>query len=58
MARIAIIGGGRIGEALLSGLLSSGVSDLVVTSRSDTRVGALRERHDVDATTSNSSSSR
>jgi pyrroline-5-carboxylate reductase len=53
MARIAIIGGGRIGEALLSGLLSSGVSDLVVTSRSDARVAELRERHGVAATTSN-----
>jgi pyrroline-5-carboxylate reductase len=53
MARIAIIGGGRIGEALLSGLLSSGVSDLVVTSRTDARVATLRERHGVEATTSN-----
>jgi pyrroline-5-carboxylate reductase len=53
MARIAIIGAGRIGEALLSGLLSSGVSDLVVTSRSDARVAELRERHGVEATTSN-----
>jgi pyrroline-5-carboxylate reductase len=53
MARIAIIGGGRIGEALLSGLLSSGVSDLVVTSRRDERVTELRERHGVEATTSN-----
>ena len=51
--RIAIIGGGRIGEALLSGLLSSGWSDIVVTSRRDERVAELRERHDVEATTSN-----
>ena len=53
MARIAIIGGGRIGEALLSGLLSSGVSDLIVTSRRHGRVTELRERHGVEATTSN-----
>jgi pyrroline-5-carboxylate reductase len=53
MARIAIIGGGRIGEALLSGLLSSGVTDLVVTTRSDARAATLRERHGVNATTSN-----
>jgi pyrroline-5-carboxylate reductase len=53
MERIAIIGGGRIGEALLSGLLSSGWSDIVVTSRRDERVAELRERHDVEATTSN-----
>jgi pyrroline-5-carboxylate reductase len=51
--RIAIIGGGRIGEALLSGLLTSGWTDIVVTSRRQSRVDALRERHSVDATTSN-----
>jgi pyrroline-5-carboxylate reductase len=53
MSRIAIIGAGRIGEALLSGLLSSGVTDIVVTARSESRIAALRERHDVEATTSN-----
>ncbi|MDX6486721.1 MAG: pyrroline-5-carboxylate reductase, partial [Gaiellaceae bacterium] len=53
MRKIAIIGGGRIGEALLSGLASSGWSDIVVTSRRDDRVAELRERHGVDATTSN-----
>jgi len=54
--RIAIIGGGRIGEALLSGLLSSGWrsrEEIVVTSRNETRVAELRERHGVEATTSN-----
>jgi pyrroline-5-carboxylate reductase len=53
MQRIAIIGGGRIGEALLSGLLSSGWSEIVVTARSESRVAELRERHGVEATTSN-----
>jgi len=53
MQRIAIIGGGRIGEALLSGLLSSGWSDIVVTARSEARVAELHERHGVEATTSN-----
>jgi pyrroline-5-carboxylate reductase len=53
MQRIAIIGGGRIGEALLSGLLSAGWSDIVVTSRRAERVAELAERHGVDATTSN-----
>ncbi|MCV7174696.1 NAD(P)-binding domain-containing protein, partial [Mycolicibacterium sphagni] len=35
MARIAIIGGGSMGEALLAGLLRSGrqVKDLVVSER-------------------------
>ncbi len=51
--RIAIVGGGRIGEALLSGLLSSGWHDIVVTSRRDERVAELHERHGVEATTSN-----
>jgi pyrroline-5-carboxylate reductase len=58
MERVAIIGGGRIGEALLSGLLSSGWSDLVVTSRRDERVAELAERYAVDATTSNADAVR
>src|SRR4051794_24005606 len=53
MQRIAILGGGRIGEALLSGLVSSGWSDIVVTTRTQSRVDALHERYSVDATTSN-----
>jgi pyrroline-5-carboxylate reductase len=51
--RLAIIGGGRIGEALLAGLLSSGWRNIVVTSRRDSRVAELHERHGVEATTSN-----
>jgi pyrroline-5-carboxylate reductase len=51
--RIAILGTGRIGEALLAGLLSSGWTDIVATSRSETRAAELRERHGVDTTTSN-----
>src|SRR6266571_3213495 len=47
--RIAIVGGGRIGEALLSGLLSSGWHDIVVTSRREERVTELHERHGVHA---------
>ena len=53
MRRIAILGAGRIGEALLSGLLSSGWTDIVATARTDARVATLRERHGIDATTSN-----
>jgi pyrroline-5-carboxylate reductase len=53
MQRIAIIGGGRIGEALLAGLLSAGWSDIIVTSRREERVAELADRHGVDATTSN-----
>jgi pyrroline-5-carboxylate reductase len=58
MERIAILGGGRIGEALLSGLLSSGWSDIIVTSRRETRVAELHERHNVEATTSNTDAVR
>ena len=53
MQRIAILGGGRIGEALLSGLVSANWSDIVVTARREDRVAELRERHGVEATTSN-----
>jgi pyrroline-5-carboxylate reductase len=56
--RIAILGGGRIGEALVSGLVSSGWGDLVVTSRSEDRVAELRERHGVEATTANADAVR
>lgn len=51
--RIAILGGGRIGEALVGGLLSSEWRNVVVTTRSHERVTALRERYGVEATTSN-----
>ena len=54
--KIAILGGGRIGEALLSGLLSSGwrePSEVVVTSRRDERLGELRERYGAEATADN-----
>jgi pyrroline-5-carboxylate reductase len=54
--RIAILGAGRIGEALLAGLLSSGwrsAGEVVVTCRSGTRAADLHERHGVEATTDN-----
>src|SRR5438270_519460 len=50
---IAILGCGRIGEALLAGLLGAGWKDIVVTSRTDARTTELRERHGVEATTDN-----
>src|SRR5207244_12939370 len=55
-SKIAILGGGRIGEALLAGLLSSGwrePSEVVVTSRREERIAELRERHGAEATTDN-----
>ena len=51
--RIAILGAGRIGESLLAGLRSSDWADIVATSRREERAAELRERHGVEATTSN-----
>ncbi|HTQ17791.1 pyrroline-5-carboxylate reductase [Mycobacterium sp.] len=49
MARIAIIGGGNIGEALLSGLLRAGrqVKDLVVAERMPERAKYLADTYSV-----------
>ncbi|MEH3138995.1 MAG: pyrroline-5-carboxylate reductase [Mycobacterium kyogaense] len=49
MARIAIIGGGSIGEALLAGLLRAGrqTKDLVVAEKSPTRGAYLAEKYSV-----------
>jgi pyrroline-5-carboxylate reductase len=54
--RIAILGTGQIGEALLAGLLSTGwrkQGEIVATVRREERVEELAERHGVHATTSN-----
>ncbi len=54
--RIAILGAGRIGEALISGLLSSGwrdAADLTASARREERVAELAERFGIAATTSN-----
>ncbi len=54
--KIAILGGGRIGEALLSGLVSSGwrePAEIVVTNRRDERNAELEELYAVEATTDN-----
>jgi pyrroline-5-carboxylate reductase len=53
MARLAILGTGKIGESLLAGLRSSGWDDVVVTGRREDRVAELRERYGVEATLSN-----
>ncbi|MCX8554799.1 pyrroline-5-carboxylate reductase [Mycolicibacterium mucogenicum] len=52
MARIAIIGGGNIGEALLAGLLQSGrqVKDLVVAEAYPVRAAQLAEKYSVRVT--------
>ncbi|MCV7177268.1 pyrroline-5-carboxylate reductase [Mycolicibacterium sphagni] len=53
MARIAIIGGGSMGEAILSGLLRAGrqVKDLVVSERMPERAQYLGEKYSVQCAT-------
>jgi len=54
--KVAILGVGRIGESLLSGLLSSGwrePGDVVVTGRRGERLEEVSNRYGVTATTSN-----
>src|SRR5947209_7627149 len=54
--RIAILGGGKIGESLLSGLLSAGwrtPEEIVVTGRRQERIDELAERYGIEATLSN-----
>src|SRR2546423_11941846 len=53
---LAILGGGRIGESLLPGLLSAGwgeAEEIVVTVRREERLRELAGRHGVTATLSN-----
>ncbi|HEX5018569.1 MAG TPA: pyrroline-5-carboxylate reductase [Actinomycetes bacterium] len=47
---IAILGAGKMGEALLSGMLRAGrpASSIVVSTRDEARAKALRERHGVE----------
>lgn len=53
MTRIAVIGGGRIGEALISGLLKAGraARDLVVAESFPARAAELAERYAIRVTT-------
>jgi pyrroline-5-carboxylate reductase len=54
--RIALLGGGKIGGALIAGLLSSGwraPSDIVATARREERIAELSELHGVETTLSN-----
>ncbi|MDQ2950845.1 MAG: pyrroline-5-carboxylate reductase [Chloroflexota bacterium] len=55
-ASVAILGGGKLGEALLRGFLSSGwraPEDVVVTGRRSERLEELRSRYGVEATAAN-----
>lgn len=54
--KIAVLGAGKIGEALITGLLSSGwrtPQDISASARRAERVEELRERHGIEATLSN-----
>jgi pyrroline-5-carboxylate reductase len=50
MTRVAVLGGGVMGETLLSGLIRAGrrVDDLVVGERRSERAAELRERYGVE----------
>lgn len=54
--KIAILGAGKIGESLITGLVSSGwrqPGEIVATSRREARLTELRERHGVETAASN-----
>jgi pyrroline-5-carboxylate reductase len=54
--KVAILGAGRIGEALIAGLVSSRwrePHEIAATGRREERIAELRERHGVAATLSN-----
>jgi pyrroline-5-carboxylate reductase len=54
--RVAFLGGGKMGEALVSGLIRShgrGADDIVVTTRREERARELNERYGVATTLSN-----
>jgi pyrroline-5-carboxylate reductase len=56
--RVAILGAGTIGEALLAGFLSGGwreAGEIVATGRREERLQEVRERHGVEVTSSNAS---
>jgi len=54
--KVAILGGGKLGESLLAGLIGSGwrqPGELVVTGRREERVRELAERYGVEGTLAN-----
>src|SRR5687768_10662657 len=54
--KIAILGAGQIGEALIGGLLSSGwrtAAEISASTRREERVAELAERHGIAVTQSN-----
>ena len=54
--KVAVLGAGQIGEALIGGLLSSGwrtSTELAASTRREERAAELRERHGIEVTLSN-----
>jgi pyrroline-5-carboxylate reductase len=59
--RVAILGGGKMGEALIAGLIRSGgrsKDEIIVTCRREERAAELAERHGVATTLSNQEAAR
>jgi pyrroline-5-carboxylate reductase len=59
--RVAFLGTGKMGEALISGLIRSGgrqPEEIMVTARRDERAGELADRHGVQASLSNPEAAR
>jgi pyrroline-5-carboxylate reductase len=56
MPRLAVLGAGKMGEALIGGLLASGwrkPEDVIVTARREDRIKELEDAHGVEATLEN-----
>src|SRR5919109_1839422 len=54
--RLAVLGAGKIGESLISGLLSAGwrkPAEIIATGRREERVAELADRYGVEATLEN-----
>ena len=59
--RIAVLGAGQAGEALISGFLSSGwrrPEEIVATARHEERLADLRERYGIETTVSNADAAK
>jgi pyrroline-5-carboxylate reductase len=58
MAKLAVLGGGKMGEALLAGLLASGwrkPKEIVVTGRREERLDELAEKYGIEVSLDNAS---
>lgn len=61
MGRLAVLGGGKMGESLVAGLLGSGYcrrDEVVVTGRREERLAELADAYGVEVTTDNAAAAR